>query len=153
MPLGPSLKLFTCSKVKNLTPPNLKEKNVSNWSPYWCLSLVFKAVTFRHQLTLLWVLHGQLLRVNELPISTCSKLYAGSLHGAVHRATTNLKIVLVPMKKKDDRHDSISFTPVGMLPGGGGGGGGTRGVRHTGVCRSNRSLFWAKILRTYPPLL
>ena len=24
---------------------------------------------------------------------------------------------------------------------GGGGGGGTRGVRHTGVCRSNRSLF------------
>ena len=28
----------------------------------------------------------------------------------------------------------------------GGGGGGTRGVRHTGVCRSNRSLFWEKSL-------
>ena len=31
-------------------------------------------------------------------------------------------------------------------PGGGGGVGGTRGVRHTGVCRSNRSLFWEKSL-------
>ena len=30
-----------------------------------------------------------------------------------------------------------------ILPGGGGG---TRGVRHTGVCRSNRSLFWEKSL-------
>ena len=29
---------------------------------------------------------------------------------------------------------------------GGGGGGETRGVRHTGVCRSNRSLFWEKSL-------
>ena len=29
---------------------------------------------------------------------------------------------------------------------GGGGGGGTRGVRHTGMCRSNRSLFWEKSL-------
>ena len=27
-----------------------------------------------------------------------------------------------------------------------GGGGGTRGVRHTGMCRSNRSLFWEKSL-------
>ena len=26
------------------------------------------------------------------------------------------------------------------------GGGGTRGVRHTGMCRSNRSLFWEKSL-------
>ena len=30
--------------------------------------------------------------------------------------------------------------------GGGGGGGGTRGVRHTGMCRCNRSLFWEKSL-------
>ena len=31
-------------------------------------------------------------------------------------------------------------------PGGGGGGGGTCGVRHTGMCRSNRSLFLEKSL-------
>ena len=38
----------------------------------------------------------------------------------------------------------IIFTDAsdyGLGPGGGGGGGGTRGVRHTGMCRSNRSLF------------
>ena len=27
-----------------------------------------------------------------------------------------------------------------------GGGGGTRGVRHTGMCRYDRSLFWEKSL-------
>ena len=46
--------------------------------------------------------------------------------------------------------DSITIIAAGvhgfMHTQGGGGGGGTRGVRHTGVCRSNRSLFWEKSL-------
>ena len=40
----------------------------------------------------------------------------------------------------------VSLPPIHKYHAPGGGGGGTRGVRHTGVCRSNRSLFWEKSL-------